>query len=550
MFLILFLAFENMKYLINKQTDKLSIEKKSPIWLSDLFWSVNWIAVRLLVPVSLFLLWWLASNHQWMPAQILPTPQATWHTFLNLAGEDLFQQLAISLGRLFQELALDVIGGIAFGFLLGYSPTAERYLSSIFYALAIVPTLAWLPLLMIWLGIENALKVFLIFKATLIPITLHTQTGVRDIQPRLKEMAQVLQLGKQDLLFKLILPSALPHFFIGFRLALAAGWTTLIAVELLASSEGIGYLMVTGRQLFQLDIVFVAIALIALVGLLLDRIFQSIEQRFIFWPHATLSAHHAQKKQKWQSVTPWVIPITLLLLWIISTGFHWVAEQVLPSPLAVWSALGAGVSDHSLLDAMFYSLWRALLGLLLGGSIGLFTGLLLGMFKLLEDVFAPTLNTLRLIAIFAWIPLITAWFGLADLSKIVFISIATFFPMCIATWKGVSNVPHNLYEAALILRLSVLQRLRVLILPSITPSIFAGFRLALLYSWMASFGAEYLMGSGVGIGSYMMAAQQNFEMDRVIAATMLVAVLGALLFWLGKTLEHRVTAWRNTEGSS
>lgn len=88
------------------------------------------------------------------------------------------------------------------------------------------------------------------------------------------------------------------------------------------------------------------------------------------------------------------------------------------------------------------------------------------------------------------------------------------------------------------------QRLNLLVFPSIAPSMFAGFRLALLYSWMASFGAEYLMGSGIGIGSYMMAAQQNFEMDRVIAATLLVASLGAVLAWLGKTIESYATSWR------
>ncbi len=117
--------------------------------------------------------------------------------------------------------------------------------------------------------------------------------------------------------------------------------------------------------------------------------------------------------------------------------------------------------------------------------------------------------------------------------------------MFIATWKGTAMVSTHLTEASDILRLSVAQRLELLILPSIAPAIFAGLRLALLYSWMASFGAEYLMGSGTGIGSYMMAAQQNFEMNRVIAATVLVAIAGGLLAWLGKVIESYATAWRH-----
>lgn len=532
-----------------------STERKT-IWLNDakpsrfsqILDHSNQIAIRWLVPVLLFVLWWFASNLQWMPAQILPTPQATWQTFLDLSANDLWWQLGISLERFAFGLLLGVLGGVSLGILLGYSRTAEQYISGTFYALVIVPTLAWLPLLMIWLGIENALKIFIIFKATMVPIAIHTQAGVRDIQPKLKEMAAILQFSKKDLILKLLLPATLPYFFTGLRLAMAAGWTTLIAVELLASSEGIGYLMVVGRQLFQLDIVFVTIILIGLVGIFFDLLLQWLERKFVFWPHAALSAHAVEKKSRSHAFKPWIIPASLLLLWFVSTAFHWISADVLPTPIAVWQALSVGISDGSLVTAMHHSLYRALLGLVIGGSIGVVTGILLGLFKPLEDLFAPTLNTLRLIALFAWIPLITAWFGLGDLSKTVFISIATFFPMFIASWKGMSNVPKQLEEASDILRLSLRQRLEILILPSIAPSVFAGFRLALLYSWMASFGAEYLMGSGIGIGSYMMAAQQHFEMDRVIAATILVAVLGAILAWLGKITENRATAWRKNEG--
>ncbi|MCE1270665.1 MAG: ABC transporter permease [Acinetobacter sp.] len=509
---------------------------------------LNQTIIYWLVPISIFVLWWLASNNGWMPVQILPTPQATWQTFLELSNNDLWWQLGISLERLVAGLSLGIIGGLLLGALLGYSRVAEQYISATFYALAIIPTLAWLPLLMVVLGIENALKIFLIFKATLIPIAIHTQTGVRDIQPKLQEMAKVLKFSKQALFFKLILPATLPYFFTGLRLAIAAGWTTLIAVELLASSEGIGYLMVTGRQLFQLDIVFVTIILIALVSIFLDVLLQFLERKFVFWPHAALAAHAVEKKAHKKFFQPWVIPVLLFSLWVIVSVLHWVSGELLPSPLAVGQALWLGIADSSLSTAMYHSLYRALLGLFIGGTIGVVTGILLGLFRPLQDIFAPTLNTLRLIAIFAWIPLITAWFGLGDLSKIVFISLATFFPMFIASWKGTANIPQQLDEASDVLRLNPLQRLQLLILPSIAPSIFAGFRLALLYSWLASFGAEYLMGSGIGIGSYMMAAQQHFEIDRVIAATILVAALGIILAWLGKTTENHATAWRKNEG--
>lgn len=501
-------------------------------------------AIYWIVPLCLFSLWWLASNEKWMPAQILPTPKDTWNSFVEIASQDLWSQFMISLVRFSLGLLLGVLGGVLLGVLLGYSRIAEQYLSTMFYALVIIPTLAWLPLLMIWLGIENALKIFIIFKATMVPIALHTQAGVRDIQPKFKEIAAVLQFNRRTLFKKLVLPATLPYFFTGLRLAVAAGWTSLIAVELLASSEGIGYLMVTGRQLFQLDIVFVTIFVIASVGIIFDFILHRVERKFVFWPHAALSAHVFQKKSRGNLLKSWILPLGLMAFWVISSWFGFISHQILPAPWSVLKALEQGIQDYSITSAMYYSLYRAILGLFIGGLIGASVGIIVGLFKPIENLLAPTLNTLRLIAIFAWIPLLTAWFGLGDLSKIVFISIATFFPMFIATWKGMFTIPEHLVEVSSTLRMTILQRLTLLILPSIAPSMFAGFRLALLYSWMASFGAEYLMGSGIGIGSYMMAAQQNFEMDRVIAATLLVAGLGAILAWLGKTAENHATSWR------
>ncbi|KAA8735383.1 ABC transporter permease [Acinetobacter qingfengensis] len=536
-----------MKETLTVRTENVLLEntKSTEFSMSSI---MNSFAIYWVVPVLLFVLWWYASNYELMPSQILPTPQMTWNTFLELSNIDLWSQLGISLERFFFGLILGVLGGLFLGILLGYSKAFEQYFSATFYALVIIPTLAWLPILMVWLGIENTLKIFIIFKATLIPIAIHTQAGVRDIQPKLKEMALILGFNKKDLTFKLLLPATLPYFFTGLRLAMAAGWTTLIAVELLASSEGIGYLMVTGRQLFQLDIVFVTIIIIGLVGILLDTILSWAEKKLVFWPHTALSAHTSSQKHSTNKFKPWLIPIILILFWWLSSQLNWVSEIVLPSPLSVWQALSAGIADQSLTTSIYHSLYRALLGLFIGGSIGVITGILLGMFRTVGRLFAPTLNTLRLIAIFAWIPLITAWFGLEDLSKVVFISIATFFPMFIATWKGMSGVPEQLSEASAILRFNTLQRLEYLIFPSIAPSVFAGFRLALLYSWMASFGAEYLMGSGIGIGSYMMSAQQNFEMDRVIAATVLVAILGAVFAWVGTAIENYATAWRRNEG--
>ncbi|MBF3116947.1 ABC transporter permease, partial [Pseudomonas aeruginosa] len=180
-------------------------------------------------------------------------------------------------------LLAGVASGAALGAWLGFSPRAERLVFPTFSALAQIPTLAWIPLFMLFFGIGELLKLVVLVKAVVVPVTIHTLVGVRDAQPKLREAAAVLRLPPRLLVWRLILPAALPAFLTGLRLALAQGWTSLLAVELLASSEGIGYLMVQGRQLFMLDIVFVCILIIGLVGVGMDRAIQWLDRRLLHW---------------------------------------------------------------------------------------------------------------------------------------------------------------------------------------------------------------------------------------------------------------------------
>lgn len=214
-----------------------------------------------LLPLALAALWWTASRQHWMSEQVLPSPALVAQSALELGSGELWSHLWISLQRLLYGLLAGVGIGALFGASLGFSRRAERLVLPTFNALAQIPTLAWIPLFMVFFGIGELLKLVVLIKAIVVPVTLHTLVGVRDAQPRLREAAVVLRLSPYLLVRRLILPAALPAFMAGLRLALAAGWTSLLAVELLASSEGIGYLMVYARQLFMLDIVFVCIPL-------------------------------------------------------------------------------------------------------------------------------------------------------------------------------------------------------------------------------------------------------------------------------------------------
>lgn len=494
------------------------------------------------VPLAVAALWGVASHQHWMSEQILPAPGQVWQSALEFGSGELWGHLWISLQRLLWGLLAGIASGLLLGTWLGGSRRAQTWVLPTFVALAQIPTLAWIPLFMLFFGIGELLKLVVLIKAVVVPVTLHTLVGVRDAQPKLREAAATLRLPPHLLLRRLLLPAALPAFLAGVRLALATGWTSLLTVELLASSEGIGYLMVWGRQLFMLDLVFLCILLIGLVGALMDRGFSRLERRLLYWPQPpTGEQTRGNSPRGWQSL---LLPAALLALWQAANSCGWVDANILSSPLDVLRSLYAGLLDGSLPEALRLSLQRTLAGLLLGGGAGLALGLLLGLSRGAERLLGPSLSAVRQVALFAWVPLLTAWFGLGEGAKLVFVALAAFFPLLIATQRGIANLSPQLGEAAQALRLGLVQRLRLLVLPGAAPAIFAGARLSLIYAWLGTIGAEYFMPSDGGIASLMIGAQQLFRMDQVMAAMVLIGLVGALLGHLGQRLESRTTRWR------
>lgn len=245
---------------------------------------------------------------------------------------------------------------------------------------------------------------------------------------------------------------------------------------------------------------------------------------------------------------PWLLgsllPLAALLFWSLVALNGWSDSPVFASPADVVRAARALASDGELAEALLASLARYFGGLLCGALAGLAIGLLLGLSPLSRQLFGPTLRTLQQISLFAWIPLIMAWFGLAEASKVVFIALAAFFPVLVNTFEGVGGVPHALLEVARVHRFGRLQLLRHLVLPAALPSIFSGFYLALIYAWLATLGAEYLLTSGSGLGSLLVDAQEQYRMDRMLLGIVLVSAIGFGLSALAGRLEAHLLRWR------
>ncbi len=248
------------------------------------FLTIRTVVLGLLLPALVFALWYAATERQWIPEQLLPTPSLVWQTLQELwASGDLQSNLGFSARRVAWSLLIGGSAGFALGLGLGLSRTLRAYLYPSFSVVAQFPVLGWIPLLIIFVGIDEALKIAAISIAVVVPVALNTLKGIAQIPTSLREVAQVYRFNPRQVLWRVVLPAATPSLFTGLRQAVMQAWLSLVFVELLASSEGIGYLIVWGRQLSQPDLVVAGMVTIGAVGVLLDLVLRWLESYLLAW---------------------------------------------------------------------------------------------------------------------------------------------------------------------------------------------------------------------------------------------------------------------------
>jgi len=240
-----------------------------------------------------------------------------------------------------------------------------------------------------------------------------------------------------------------------------------------------------------------------------------------------------------------LLPVVgLLVLWEAANRFGLVEPKFLPSLAVVGERAVTELAGGRLLGDIGASLARDLAGFAIGSALGLPLGLLLGLSTTVERLVGPTFNAVKQIAIFAWIPLISVWFGVGEEAKVAFVALAAFTPAVVNSWDGARAVPMKLTEVAAVLTFSRYQILRKVVIPAALPSIFIGLHLGLIYAWLATVGAEYFMTVGPGLGGLMTEGRERFEMDLVLLGVLLLGVVGFTLNHIATALEARVLRWR------
>ncbi|MEX3969341.1 ABC transporter permease [Paraburkholderia caribensis] len=239
-----------------------------------------WHLAPWLLPAALFALWSIGCAHGWIAPQILPPPQQVFDTLYDLAvSGDLARNTLVSLQRVLVGFGVGALAGFFIGAALGLSRTVEAYVLPAFNALVQIPVLGWLPFLLLLVGVGEPLKYILIAHAALVPVTLSTMQGVRNTPAALDEVARVFGYNRFQRVVHVVLPAAVPTLATGVRLAFTKAWLALVVVELVASSEGLGYLIVYGRQLFQLDLVMASVVIVGAIGFAINRALDALEAR-------------------------------------------------------------------------------------------------------------------------------------------------------------------------------------------------------------------------------------------------------------------------------
>lgn len=225
----------------------------------------------------------LAVHLGWVPRHLLPAPSDLVQTFMQLGQATVAKHVWVSTLRVLAGFLLGTSLALVVGAVVGLRKPLEDLLDPSFQALRAIPSLAWVPLLLLWLGIDEAPKIVLIAIGAFFPVYLGVSSGLRDVDRKLVEVARMAGLSPLALTRRVLLPAAMPSVMTGIRQGLSLAWMFMVAAELIAATQGLGYLLTDGRETGRADLVLSAIVLLAVLGKLSDSLLQWWERRLLRW---------------------------------------------------------------------------------------------------------------------------------------------------------------------------------------------------------------------------------------------------------------------------
>ncbi len=241
-------------------------------------------------PALLVLAWIAGSAFGWIDARILSAPWTVVEAFGRLIEQGRLQEnFQTSATRALLGLTIGLVIGTILAVVAGLSRIGEALIDGPVQIKRAVPTLALIPLLILWFGIGEGMKVTTIVLAVIVPVYIHTHNALRGIDSRYVELAETLRMSRKDFIFQVVLPGALPGFLLGLRFAVTLCWVSLVVVEQINATSGLGYMIDLARTYGQTDVILVGLVVYAVLGLVSDGLVRLLERRLLSW-RKTLAA--------------------------------------------------------------------------------------------------------------------------------------------------------------------------------------------------------------------------------------------------------------------
>jgi sulfonate transport system permease protein len=232
-------------------------------------------------------------------------------------------------------------------------------------------------------------------------------------------------------------------------------------------------------------------------------------------------------------------------LWWALTAAGWVNTKLIVPPGRVLQVAAQTLSDATFWQGALSSVTRDVSGFVVGALGGVALGSLLGVSRWADRLIGPSFHTLRQISLFAWLPLLSTWFGYDELAKLVFISLSTLYPVTLGAFEGVRGVAREHVEVARVYRFTRVQLLFRLILPAAAPQIATGLTLGLVYAWVATIGSEFLLANwGNGLGNIIIKGRSAFNVELIIVGMLAIGLVGTLLNRVAARLEAHALRWQ------
>ena len=236
------------------------------------------------LPLGILALWELASHLRWVKPIFLPTPEKTVAAFFAMmTKQDFLSDILASLEVVSQGFVYGAVLGIAIGGAAGLSRTVQRVLGPTFDSIRQIPAIAWLPLVVLWLGIGPLAKIVIITKVVFFPVFLNTLQGIRGVPKDYIDLAEVLTLRRWQFIRRIIIPAATPSILVGVRYGAGLAWAMVVVAEGLSGMQGIGYLIFRAQALLMTDQLLVCMVVIGLVGFIIDRGVLLLERYLLRW---------------------------------------------------------------------------------------------------------------------------------------------------------------------------------------------------------------------------------------------------------------------------